>query len=268
MVGVVPALRWAWLGSVPYAEGWELQRVLAAHRNAGAIGDTLLLLEHPAVYTAGRNTEAEHLRGSPDRLRSLGAEFHDVDRGGSVTFHGPGQLVGYPIVRLRDVFAVAGDPQQGDVVRYLRALERALQLCASAVGVEAAPRPPYTGLWRDNRKLAAIGVKLAAGGITQHGVGLNVTTDLHWFDHVVPCGISDGGVGSLVGEGASTDLRAGAVAPLLAGALAEVLGRRPERIAVDELLGAKAAPGLEPAAAASVSPAAAPRVPAVASGNP
>ncbi|MFN2451103.1 MAG: lipoyl(octanoyl) transferase LipB [Candidatus Dormibacteria bacterium] len=264
MTGALPALRWAWLGSVPYARGWELQRDLAARRATGAIADTLLLLEHPAVYTAGRNTEPAHLGGSPQRLRSLGAEFHEVDRGGSVTFHGPGQLVGYPIVRLRDVFAVPGDPQQGDVVRYLRALERALQLCASAVGVDAAPRPPYTGLWRGGRKLAAIGVKLAAGGITQHGVGLNVATDLRWFDHVVPCGISDGGVGSLVGEGARKDLHVSAVAPLLATALAEVLGRQAERVAADELLGGGAT-GPEPAAAAS---AAAHRVAAVVSDNP
>ncbi|GAC1340224.1 MAG: hypothetical protein NVSMB29_08790 [Candidatus Dormibacteria bacterium] len=244
----MPPLWWAWLGSVAYLEAWELQRALAARRAAGAIPDTLLLLEHPPVYTAGRNTEAAHLRGSVDRLRSLGADFHTVDRGGSVTFHGPGQLVGYPIVRLREVFAVPGAPEQGDVVRYLRALETALQVCAAEVGVRAAPRRPYTGLWAGDRKLAAIGVKLAAGGVTQHGVGLNVRTDLSWFGHVIPCGISAGGVGSLVGEGASALLTPAEVAPLLAEALGGVLSRSAQRVDGTELLSAAGATGRAPTA--------------------
>lgn len=238
----LPALRWAWLGTVPYGRAWELQRELAGRRAADAVADTLLLLEHSPVYTAGRNTEASHLRGSADRLRHLGADFHEVDRGGSITFHGPGQLVGYPIVRLREVFAVPGFPEQGDVVRYLRALEEALRLCAAELGVDAGPRPPYTGLWAGDRKLGAIGVKLAAGGVTQHGVGLNVCTDLRWFGHVVPCGISDGGVGSLVGEGADRGLRPSVVAPLLAGTLAAVLGRVAQRVSAAQLLASAAVP--------------------------
>jgi len=238
------------MGMVPYAEAWALQRALAAHRASGALTDTLLLLEHPPVYTAGRNTQPAHLRGSVERLRNLGADFHEVDRGGSVTFHGPGQLVAYPIVCLREVFAVPGAPAQGDVVRYLRALEQALVLCAAELGVAAGPRPPFTGLWAGDRKLAAIGVKLAAGGVTQHGAGLNVCNDLSWFGHVVPCGIHDSGVGSLVEEGAEAGLRPGAVAPVLAACLATVLGRTAEPIDAAQLRrGATApAPGAPPAA--------------------
>jgi lipoyl(octanoyl) transferase len=219
-----PPLRHRWLGLVDYSEAWTLQRRLAAARRDGAIDDCVLLLEHPPVYTMGRNGRTEHLGRGPGHLRSLGAAFCEVDRGGSVTYHGPGQLVAYPVVLLAAAFPIAEHPEHGDVVRYLRALEAALIATAAAVGVAADRRPPYTGAWVGSAKLAAIGVKLARG-VTTHGVALNVTTELSWFSHIVPCGIEDAGVTSLEREG-SAGLTPENLAPLLAGHLAAVLGRR------------------------------------------
>lgn len=156
----------------------------------------VLLVEHPPVFTLGRNTEAHHLREGADHLRGLGAEVVEVDRGGSVTFHGPGQLVAYPIVRLAGISPLAADPGRPDVVNYLRQLETVLIATAAGCGVSAGRRPPYTGLWVGEEKLAAIGVKVA-GGVTTHGIALNVSTDLSWFGAVIPCGIENSGVTSL-----------------------------------------------------------------------
>lgn len=224
---MIAPLRSVWLGTQPYTAAWELQRHLAALRRDDAIDDCVLLLEHPPVYTMGRNGEARHVPGGAECLRSLGAEYLDVDRGGSVTFHGPGQLVAYPIVRLASVFPVRDVPGQGDVLRYVRALETALCETALACGVAAGLRPPYTGAWVGPDKVAAIGVKLS-GGVTQHGVALNVGDEpLRWFAEVVACGIDDGGVTSLHRCGASPELTPQQVAPLLVGRLAAVFGRVP-----------------------------------------
>src|SRR5450631_423095 len=186
-------LEYLWLGRVPYREAWALQRRLAAARARDEIDDLLLLVEHPAVYTMGRTGSADHVPSGPEHLRSLGADYVDVDRGGSVTFHGPGQLVAYPILRIADVFPLAGHPGRGDVVAHLRALEGALIDAVAAYGVAAERRPPFTGIWVGEAKLAAIGVKLASG-VTTHGAALNVSTDLGWFAEVIPCGISGAGV--------------------------------------------------------------------------
>lgn len=219
-------LHWEWLGTVEYEEAWEIQRQLASARRNGSLAeDALLLLEHPPVYTLGRNTEPEHVPGGPERLRALGAACHAVDRGGSVTFHGPGQLVAYPIVRLAEVFPIPSAPRHGDVIRYLRALEDALCATCRAWGVPAATAPPYTGAWVGAEKLASIGVKLSFG-VTLHGVALNVTTDLGWFDHIVPCGISGCRVTSLERLGAR-GLSPASVAPVLAAEIASALGRHP-----------------------------------------
>lgn len=224
-------LRSIWLGSVPYHDAWSLQQELAAARRAGTLRDDLvLLLEHPPVYTMGRNGDLAHLRGGAESLRARGAEYVEVDRGGSVTFHGPGQLVAYPIVALADSFPIRGHAAHGDVVRYLRALEDALIATAGTYGVEVHRRPPYTGVWRDNRKLAAIGVKLARG-ITTHGVALNVCNDLRWFDLVVPCGIDGAEVASLESLGAF-GLTPREVSPVLAAQLADALGE--QLFAMDE----------------------------------
>jgi len=222
---VISPLRSVWLGTVAYGDAWELQRRLATLRRDGAVDDCVLLLEHRPVFTMGRNGEPEHVPGGAARLRALGAEYVEVDRGGSVTFHGPGQLVAYPIVGLASMFPLRDGSGQGDVLRYLRALETALCEVAVACGVAAAPRPPYTGAWVGRDKVAAIGVKLA-GGITQHGVALNVSDGpLGWFAEVVACGIEDGGVTSLHRCGAAAELTPEQVAPLLAGRLAAAFGR-------------------------------------------
>jgi lipoyl(octanoyl) transferase len=172
----------------------------------------------------GRQGETRHLGDGPAALLRAGADFVEVDRGGSVTFHGPGQLVAYPIVRLAGVFPIPRHPAHGDVDRYLRALEAALIATAAAYGVAVARRPPWTGVWADDRKLGAIGVKLA-GGVTSHGVALNVATDLTWFDRITPCGIEGAGVASLESLG-SPGHTPHETAPVLAQALATAFGRR------------------------------------------
>lgn len=221
----VPVLRWAWLGTLGYEDAWALQREVAQARRTGELADdAVLLLEHPPIYTMGRQGEARHLGAGPEALMAAGADFLEVDRGGSVTFHGPGQLVGYPIVRLAGIFPIPRHPAHGDVDRYLRALEAGLIATAASYGVAVTRRPPYTGVWSNEHKLGAIGVKLA-GGVTTHGVALNVATDLSWFDRITPCGIEGAGVASLESLGAAGHAPV-EVAPVLARALASSFGCR------------------------------------------
>lgn len=177
------------LGQVPYQEAWELQRVIATRRAADETGDTLLLLEHPHTYTFGSRGKREHLLVPEAQLRSRGVAILDVDRGGDITYHGPGQLVGYPILRLRD-YGI-------NVVPYLRCLEEVLIRVASSYGLAASRQRGYTGVWVGDAKLAAIGTKVDTNGITRHGFALNVSTDLRYFDDIVPCGIRDKSVCSL-----------------------------------------------------------------------
>jgi len=177
--------------AVPYASAWDIQRDLHARRVAGEIPDTCLLLEHQPVYTAGRRTSiADRPLGDP------GAPVIDVDRGGKITWHGPGQLVGYPIVALDEPI---------DVIGYVRAIEEALIRTCAGVGVEAERVTGRSGVWirgtggaRD-RKVAAIGIRVARG-VTMHGFALNCDNDLAWFDRIVPCGISDASVTTLTAE--------------------------------------------------------------------
>lgn len=179
------------LGTVAYQPTWELQDELAEQRRARRIGDRLLLVEHFPVYTIGRGGDEHNLLATPERLRQIGAEFHRIDRGGDITFHGPGQLVAYPIVELRDPL---------DLRRYVRSLEAALIATASAFGVNAVRLDGLTGVWVEGRrKLAAIGVRVRRG-VTTHGLALNVNTDLRWFAEMVPCGIADKEVTSLARE--------------------------------------------------------------------
>src|SRR5918997_2681217 len=178
-------------GLTPYAEGWELQRELVGLRRRDEIPDTLVLLEHSPVYTVGRAAkDASNLGAGEECLVALGAEVFWSDRGGDVTFHGPGQLVGYPILRLREL----------DTHKYLRDLEEVIILVLADYGLEAGRHPTYTGVWIGNDKIAAIGVKFSSGRITSHGFALNVKTDLTWFDRVTPCGIKEHGVTSLAQE--------------------------------------------------------------------
>ena len=189
--------------ALDYESAWAEQRRLHALRVAGRIPDTLLLLEHPAVFTAGKRTEV-HERPTD------GTPVVDVDRGGKITFHGPGQLVGYPIVTLpewRDGLR--------DVVAYVRLLEDVLVGALAGFGIEAHREPRYTGVWVDDHKIAAIGVKVARGR-TRHGFALNVDPDLGMFEHIVPCGIPDRGVTSMAALlGDAPELRAVSEALLL-----------------------------------------------------
>jgi lipoyl(octanoyl) transferase len=169
-----------YLGLQPYASAYRLQRDLWAQRVAGEIPDQLLLLEHLPVITLGRNAKAEHLLCSTDLLTGRGLQVVETDRGGDVTYHGPGQLVGYPILDLQ--------PDRMDVLRYLRDLEEALIRTLAGFGLEGSRRPGYTGVWAQDRKIASLGVKISRW-VTYHGFALNVTTDLSPFDLIVPCGI-------------------------------------------------------------------------------
>jgi lipoyl(octanoyl) transferase len=221
-------LQYLWLGRVPYRDAWALQGRLAAARARGEIDDLVLLVEHPPVYTMGRNGSASHVPLGSDRLMSLGADYIEVDRGGSVTFHGPGQLVAYPILQIAGVFPLAGEPGRGDVVAHLRALEEALIATVAAYDVVAGRRPPYTGIWVGDEKLAAIGVKLASG-VTTHGAALNVTTDLAWFAEVIPCGIAGAGVSSLSSLGVRPAPRLHDVAIRFVTEFGRVIGLPPKR---------------------------------------
>ncbi len=178
-------------GLTPYAEAWDLQRDLVRLRKRDEIPDTLVILEHPPVYTVGRAAkDASNLGVGEERLIALGAEVFWSDRGGDATFHGPGQLIGYPILRLREL----------DTHKYLRDLEKLIILVLSDYGLKAERHPEYTGVWVRGNKIAAIGVKFSSGRITSHGFALNVTTDLSWFERITPCGIKEHGVTSLARE--------------------------------------------------------------------
>ena len=170
------------LGRVPYAEALELQRTLARDRISGAVPhDVLLLVEHPPVVTLGRSSKGKHLLASPEFLATRGVELFEVERGGDVTFHGPGQLVGYPIVDLKQ--------HKQDLHWYLRQLEQSLMNSLGAYGLVAEQNAGLTGVWTRGRKIASIGVH-ARDWVTWHGFALNVDTDLSYFDLIVPCGIS------------------------------------------------------------------------------
>jgi lipoyl(octanoyl) transferase len=173
---------------VRYGDAYRQMHELAERRLRGEVPDTLILLEHPPVFTAGRRSDPAHVRWAEHQIEEAGAEFHFVDRGGSVTFHGPGQLVGYPILDLGP---------QPDVIAYLRALEEVVIRACRRIGVKLGRDPARTGVWSGDRKICAIGVKLARTRVTLHGFALNCTTDLSWFDAIVPCGLGDRGVGSL-----------------------------------------------------------------------
>ena len=178
------------LGAVPYADALALQRSLVDDRRAGRIPDTLLLVEHPHVLTLGVRGDGgrSHILATDEALASRGIEVHETGRGGDITYHGPGQIVGYPILDL--------NPDRRDVHRYVRDLETVLIRVAADYGIEAGRVDGLTGVWVGDEKLAAIGVRIARW-ITSHGFALNVTTDLDHFRLIVPCGIADRGVTSM-----------------------------------------------------------------------
>jgi len=175
---------------MPYAYALALQRSLVEERRAGRIDDTLLLVEHPHVLTLGVRGDGgrSHILVTPEALASRGVEVHETGRGGDITYHGPGQIVGYPIIDLK--------PDRCDVHRYVRDLEEVLIRTAAGYGLVGERVEGLTGVWVGREKLAAIGVRIARW-ITSHGFAFNVGTDLEYFDLIVPCGIADRGVTSL-----------------------------------------------------------------------
>lgn len=168
-------------GRVPYGEAWQLQKELEGRRKAGEIPDHLLLLEHPHVYTLGRNGRQEHLLVSRSRMAELGIEYFEIDRGGDITYHGPGQIVGYPILDLRE--------WKRDVVAYVRGVEEAVIRTLRRFGIESWREPGATGVWTRAGKICAIGVHISRW-VTTHGFALNWTTDLKYYQYIVPCGLS------------------------------------------------------------------------------
>ena len=212
MTDVVAA---AWFGSVEYAEAWSWQRELFLSRLDGERDDCVMLLEHPHTYTLGRRALEEDLVYSENDRAARGIALYNVDRGGRATYHGPGQLVGYPILELGERY---------DVMSYLRNLEEVLIRTARDYGIDAIRDEEHnTGVWVGNNKLGAIGVKITRG-ITMHGFAFNVTTDLSMFEGIVPCGIQDRWVTSIEQE---TGKRVGVkeVAAQAAKHLCDVFGR-------------------------------------------
>jgi lipoyl(octanoyl) transferase len=171
------------LGRMKYSGAFQVQQRLVEQRKSGQGADTLLYVEHPHVVTVGRNGKNEHLLASPEILARTGIELFDTDRGGDVTYHGPGQVVGYPIIDLRE--------WKRDVRAYFRAVEQSLIDALATLGVRAGriPEPGYEGVWVDGAKIAAIGIHISRW-VTSHGFALNVDTDLTYFQYIVPCGLT------------------------------------------------------------------------------
>ncbi|HXT47389.1 MAG TPA: lipoyl(octanoyl) transferase LipB [Gemmatimonadaceae bacterium] len=215
------------LGLVPYGRALDLQRAVACARISGEIEqDVLLLLEHPPVVTLGRSSKAKNLVASPALLAARGVELFEAERGGDVTFHGPGQLVGYPIVNLRE--------HKQDLHWYLRQVEEVLIRALRVIGIASERSEGRTGVWTEGRKIASIGVH-ARDWVTWHGFALNVSTDLSYFDLMVPCGLTGVTMTSVqkeLGEGAPT---LATVADVVAASFGEVFSRAPAPLEADDL---------------------------------
>jgi lipoyl(octanoyl) transferase len=209
--------RWAWLGRVEYGEAVARQRALLEARAAGAIRDTLLLLEHPPVITLGRRGSRDDVLVPEEELAARGIAVHETNRGGLVTYHGPGQLIAYPIADIRTLTG-------GDVVRYVWSLEESVIRVLAGLGIVAGRDSRHHGVWVGTTKIAAVGVAISRG-ITMHGLALNLQPDLDHFGLIHPCGILDRGVTSVAALlGRPVDLASGAAA--LAEAFGAVFGRR------------------------------------------
>jgi lipoate-protein ligase B len=227
-----PELWVADLGQVPYADALAFQERLRAARQDERLPDCLLLLEHPPVYTRGRRTGPGELPMGEDWYRAQGIDVCDVDRGGGVTYHGPGQLVGYPIVRV------------GDVPRYVHSLERGMIGALAEQGIDAAVRDGLTGVWAGDAKIGSIGVHVSRG-VTTHGFAVNVDGDLQPFEWVHPCGMEHARVTSILAETSATG-QMGCFRKRVAHHLAEALGRR-QRLVSSRRLSAGALPEAVPA---------------------
>jgi lipoyl(octanoyl) transferase len=229
-------------GTIRYREAWDLQLALAERRAAGAVADVLLLLEHPPVYSRGRRTKPEELPMGDSWYEAQGIEILDTDRGGLVTYHGPGQLVAYPIVDLT--------PMGGDVHEYVRGLEKVMIGALAEHGVGAQTIKGLTGVWTDGpapvpglagaaKKIGSIGVHVSKG-ITTHGLAVNVDNDLQPFEWVIPCGIEGVSMTSIAKEG-GREASVGAFAATVGRHFGEVFGRDPRSASVEEALGRAAA---------------------------
>jgi lipoyl(octanoyl) transferase len=179
------------LGLIDYKQAWDLQHNIFTKRLKNESNDTLFLLEHPHTYTLGKVADKENLISNDDQLKELGICVYEIDRGGDITYHGPGQIVGYPIIKLSD--------WKEDTHEYLRGLEEVIMMVCADYGLKAYRNPQYTGVWIENRKIAAIGIKVSRW-ITMHGFAFNVNTDLNYFCGIIPCGIKDKDVTSLKRE--------------------------------------------------------------------
>ena len=177
----------ALLGTMEYSRAWEFQRRLAGQISEGTLPNTLLLLEHPPVYTKGRLGRLDHLLLDSTELAARGIGFHETDRGGQITYHGPGQLVAYPVVDLR---------RWGGPLKYVRTLEQVIVGTLKDFGINSEAVEGLTGVWAEGAKVAAIGVKISRG-VAYHGLSVNVNTDLSYYNHIVPCGIDDRPVTSM-----------------------------------------------------------------------
>ena len=179
------------LGFIDYREAWDLQYEIHAKRVSGEIEDFLFLLEHPNTYTLGKTAHKENLTGSEKYLKENNISVYDIDRGGDITYHGPGQIVGYPIIDLNNWYK--------DTHKYLRALEEVIIKTCSEYGLDCGRNEKYTGVWIGDRKISAIGIKVSRW-VTMHGFAFNANTDLNLFSGIIPCGIQDKTVTSLKQE--------------------------------------------------------------------
>lgn len=205
------------LGRIPYGEALAYQEELVRLRRKGDVPDQLLLLEHPPVVTLGTSSQESHVLLTEQERSRKGIELFEVGRGGDVTYHGPGQLVGYPILSLA--------PDRKDLHRYLRDLEEVLIETLDSFGIHAAREEGYTGVWAPEGKLAAIGVRVSSGWITSHGFALNIDPDLDHFSAIVPCGIHDRSVASMV-EVLGRPVELEEVVPRLIESFEKVFSRR------------------------------------------
>ena len=213
-------------GKIGYLSAWQIQKDLHSRVAGGELPGVLLLLEHPHGYTLGRRGRTSDILATPDKLSRLGVEVQQVDRGGEVTYHGPGQLIGYPIVNLR---RWGGGP-----LRYVRALEEVIVAALGEFGLHANSGEKPTGVWVGESKIAAIGVKVSRG-VTTHGFALNVNPDLSYFDHIVPCGMPEGRVTSLERERPGV-ADVSSMVPVVARHFGEVFGWKVEWSGLPDLL--------------------------------
>lgn len=208
------------IDTIDYKEAWDLQKEIFSKRVSGEVGDYLFLLEHPNTYTLGKTAHKENLKGSDKYLKENNISVYDIDRGGDITYHGPGQIVGYPILDLNN--------WSKDTHKYLRALEEVIINTCKDFGLNCERNPKHTGVWIGEKKIAAIGIKVSRW-ITMHGFAFNVNTDLNLFEGIIPCGIQDKAVTSLSRE-LGTEIKISEVKEKLLKSFIEVFSYDEQRV--------------------------------------